>query len=102
MSIFTIILIIIAILVALLGIAGTVLPSLPGPPLCFVSMVMVYFACPGQITSSLLLWMLLVTIIVVVMDYTLPIAFTKMGGDSKTAIRGTTIGTLTGLIFMRW
>ena len=42
MSIFTIILIIIAILVALLGIAGTVLPSLPGPPLCFVSMVIVY------------------------------------------------------------
>ena len=102
MSIFTIILIIIAILVALLGIAGTVLPSLPGPPLCFVSMVMVYFACPGQIAPSLLLWMLLVTIIVVVMDYTIPIAFTKMGGGSKPAIWETTIGTFAGLFFMPW
>ena len=102
MSILTIILIIIAILVALLGIAGTVLPSLPGPPLCFVSMVVVYFACPGQITPNLLLWMLLVTIIVVVMDFTIPIVFTKMGGGSKPAIWGTTIGTLAGLFFLPW
>ena len=100
MSILTIILIIIAILVALLGIAGTVLPSLPGPPLCFASMVVVYFACPGQIAPSLLLWMLLVTIIVVVMDYTIPIAFTKMGGGSKPAIWGTTVGTFAGLFFI--
>lgn len=102
MSILTIILIIIAILVALVGIAGTVLPSLPGPPLCFVSMVVVYFACPGQITTSLLLWMLLVTIIVVIMDYTIPIVFTKLGGGSKSAIWGTTIGTFAGLFFLPW
>jgi uncharacterized protein YqgC (DUF456 family) len=102
MSVFTIILIIIAILVALVGIAGTVLPSLPGPPLCFASMVVVYFACPGQIMTSLLLWMLLVTIIVVIMDYTIPIVFTKLGGGSKSAIWGTTIGTFAGLFFLPW
>jgi uncharacterized protein YqgC (DUF456 family) len=102
MSILTIILIIIAIIAALLGIAGTVLPSLPGPPLCFVSMVVVYFACPGQITLYLLLLMLLVTIIVVIMDYTIPIVFTKMGGGSKPAMWGTTIGTFAGLFFLPW
>ncbi len=102
MSILTIILIIIAILMALLGIAGTVLPSLPGPPLCFVSMVIVYFACPGQITPNLLLWMLLVTVIVVIMDYTIPLVFTKMGGGSKPAMWGATIGTFAGLFFMPW
>ena len=102
MSILTIVLIVIAILAALLGLAGTVLPSLPGPPLCFAAMVVVYFACPGQISPCLLLSMLLVTVIVVVMDYTIPIVFTKMGGGSKPAMWGTTIGTFAGLFFMPW
>jgi len=102
MSVLTITLLVIAGIAALLGIVGTIIPSLPGPPLCFAAMVIVYFVCPGQITLSLLIWMLVVTIIVTVLDYVIPVVFTKMGGGSKPAMWGTTIGTFAGLFFMPW
>jgi len=102
MSALTIFLMIVAVVAALLGIIGTVLPSLPGVPLSYASMVAIYFACPGQITMLLLFWMLIVTALVTVLDYVSPIILTKMGGGAKTAIWGTTIGTLAGLFFLPW
>ncbi len=102
MTTLIVVLLVVAILVALVGIVGTVIPSLPGPPLCFVSLLVVYFACPGQVTLGLLLVMLVVTIVVTVLDYLTPVALTKMGGGSKSAMWGTTIGTFAGLLFMPW
>ncbi|MCR4853671.1 MAG: DUF456 domain-containing protein [Prevotella sp.] len=100
MTVIIIIIILIAIIVALLGIVGAVVPNMPGPPLCFASLVTAYFTCPGQLSLELVLWMLALTVLVTVLDYVAPILLTKMGGGSKRAMWGSTIGIIAGLFFM--
>ena len=100
MSIFIIILILFAIVLALTGIVGAIVPALPGPPLTFASLVTVYFSCPGKISVELLIVMLALTVLVSVLDYVAPIWLTKVGGGSKSAIWGSTIGLFAGLFFM--
>ena len=100
MDILIIILILLAIIAALVGIIGAIVPALPGPPLCFASLVIAYFTSPGYISSSLLVTMLIITVAVTVLDYIAPIWLTKLGGGSKQAIWGSTIGVFIGLFFM--
>lgn len=100
MSILLITLAVLAIILALIGILGAILPALPGPPLCWASLLLVYFACPGYVSTTLLLVMLALTIIAQVLDYLAPIWMAKAGGGSKAAITGSTVGLLLGLFFM--
>ena len=100
MTIVVVILIVLAIVLALAGIVGAILPALPGPPLCWFSMLIAYFACSPYI-SGLALWMMLIlTIIAEVLDYIAPIWMAKAGGGSRAAITGSTIGIILGLFFM--
>ena len=100
MDILVIILILIAVITALVGIIGAIVPALPGPPLCFASLVIAYFTSPGYISTALLATMLVVTIVVTVLDYIAPIWLTKSGGGSKEAMWGSTLGIFIGLFFM--
>ena len=100
MTVLIIIVLLIAVLLSLTGIVGAIAPALPGPPLSFASLLMVYFTCPGTISTELLIWMLVLTIIVSVLDYVAPIWLTKVGGGSKAAIWGSTLGLIAGLFFM--
>ena len=100
MTVFIIIVLLIAVLLSLTGIVGAIVPALPGPPLSFASLLTVYFICPGTISTELLIWMLVLTIVVSVLDYVAPIWLTKVGGGSKAAIWGSTLGLIAGLFFM--
>lgn len=100
MTFWIIILIIIAIIVALAGIVGAIVPALPGPPLCWVSMLTIYLAIPGAMTASTLWWALALTIVCQILDYVAPAILTKWGGGNKDAVRGATIGMLVGLFFL--
>lgn len=99
MSFTILIIILIAVLLSLTGIVGAIVPALPGPPLSFASLLTVYFTCPGSISTEMLIWMLVLTIVVSVLDYIAPIWLTKIGGGSKAAIWGSTIGLIAGLFF---
>lgn len=94
------ILILLAIVISLVGIAGAILPALPGPPMCWIALFMLYFACPGYVTLTVLLGMLALTVVVTVLDYVAPIWLTRFGGGSKEAVWGSTIGLVAGLFFM--
>ncbi|MCF0179131.1 MAG: DUF456 domain-containing protein [Bacteroidales bacterium] len=94
------ILILLAIILSLSGIVGAIVPAIPGPPLSFASLLTVYFTCPGTISTELLIWMLVATLIVSVLDYVAPIFFTKIGGGSKRAVLYSTIGMIIGLFYM--
>lgn len=100
MTFIIVIIILVAILLSLTGIVGAIMPALPGPPLSFASLLTVYFTCPGTISGRLLLTMLILTIFVSVLDYVAPIWLTKVGGGSKAAIWGSTLGLIAGLFFM--
>ena len=79
MGILITIIVLIAIIMALTGVFGAILPALPGPPLCFASLLTVYFACPGHIDIELIMWMLGIPFLVNVLNYIAPINLTKSG-----------------------
>ncbi len=100
MTIVIFILIVLAIILALAGIVGAILPALPGPPLCWGSMLIAYFTCSPYISGTALWLMLVMTIVAEVLDYIAPIWMAKAGGGSRAAITGSTIGLVLGFFFM--
>lgn len=100
MTLITIIIIVLAVILTLTGILGAILPALPGPPLCWGSLLIAYFFCDSTISNTLLWTMLVLTIISQILDYVAPIWMAKAGGGSKSAISGSTAGLILGLFFM--
>ena len=98
----TIFLSIIAVLLLIVGIIGAIVPALPGPPLSWVALLIIYFAIPGGVSLSVLLLMLLLTVVVTLLDYVAPAITTKWGGGSKAAVWGATLGVFVGLFFSPW
>ena len=92
------------ILLGIIGIVGSIVPGIPGPPLSFIGVLLMYFRkgldSGGEpMGVTLLLVLLAVTIAVTVLDYVVPAWFTKITGGTKYASRGATIGLIAGLIF---
>ena len=100
MTTLTICLLIIAVVLSLIGVVGAIAPALPGPPLSFAALIIVYFVLPGSISLSLLITMGVLTLAAAALDYAAPIILTRVGGGSRGAILGTTLGLLAGLFFM--
>ena len=94
---------IIAVLAGIIGIVGSVLPALPGPPLTWAGMLILYFwggtnGAGDKMSLGVLLVWLAITIIVSILDYYVPLKFTKITGGSKYAGRGAMIGMIAGII----
>ena len=94
------VLIVIAIILAVVGIIGSIVPGLPGPPLSWVGLLLAFFSHKmggaDMTLTSVLIW-LAVTVIVSILDYTVPAKFTKLAGGSKAGSRGALIGMLIGI-----
>lgn len=100
MQLTTYILVIIAvILLNITGFVGSVAPALPGPPLCLIALTIVYFFFPGSVSTVILVVMLALCLVAATIDYFAPMLVTKIGGGSKFAIVGSTIGIIVGLFF---
>lgn len=87
------------ILLTLTGLAGSILPVLPGPPLSFIALLVLHFSGYHEFTSTFLISWLIITIVVVVLDYMIPIWGAKFSGGSKKGIWGATIGLIVGIVF---
>ena len=91
-------LLILGLLLMVVGILGSLLPALPGPPISWVGILMLYF-CPGMETNYWLLGITLVIAVVIgILDYVIPAQGTKYFGGSKYGIWGTNIGLIVGLL----
>lgn len=93
-----------AIVAGVAGILGSILPALPGPPLAWVGMLLMFFrggtnSDNEQMSLATLLIWLAVTIAVTIIDYFVPMYLTKVTGGSKYAGWGATIGLLVGMFF---
>ena len=91
--------IIIASILLILGILGCVIPALPGPPLNFAGIILLHFTRWGDLSSQLLIWLAVFTVIVTVLDYIFPAWITKKFGGSKSGVWGAIIGLIIGLFF---
>jgi uncharacterized protein YqgC (DUF456 family) len=87
------------ILLLLLGILGAILPVLPGPPLNYAALLLLHFTERYQFSLRFLLVWAVVTIVVSLLDYVIPIWGTKKFGGSKRGIWGSVIGLVAGILF---
>jgi uncharacterized protein YqgC (DUF456 family) len=91
------VLLVLAIILMIAGIAGCLLPVLPGPPLSFLGLVALHFTRFADISRNLFIILGIVTILVTVIDYVVPIWGTRHFGGSKYGMRGATVGLIIGL-----
>ena len=90
---------ILAVILGIVGLVGCILPVIPGPPLSWVGMLLIYLTHPEGMTLGLLLTWLGIALVVTVLDYVVPSWVTARTGGSKTAARGTFVGMILGIIF---
>lgn len=86
----------------LISIIGSILPALPGPPLAWAAMVFAYFACEPYVSLSAVVVFGVLTLLAAILDYVAPGFVTKLGGGSRMAVIGSTVGVFAGLTFMPW
>lgn len=90
---------ILAILAGIIGIAGSILPGLPGTPVSWIGLLILYIWGPEDMQlKTLIIWGVVVAIVSIV-DYVVPMWFTKVTGGSKYAERGAIAGLILGIIF---
>ncbi len=91
--------IILGIVMILLGLAGSIIPALPGPPLCLVGLLLQQLKTLPPFTATFLWLWAGVVIVLLVLDYVTPAYGTKKWGGSKFGIWGSTIGIFVGIWF---
>jgi len=86
-------------LLMLLGLIGSVLPILPGPPLSFIGLFLLAlvkkFSPP--LTPALVILLGIVAVVMIAMDYVLPLLGAKRYGSSKWGVLGSVLGMLIGM-----
>lgn len=85
-------LIIMAFLCLAIGIVGSIVPGLPGPPISWVGLLVAGFTPWVANTPMLLIVTAAVAVFITVMDYVIPSLTTKRFGGSKYGIWGCNIG----------
>jgi uncharacterized protein YqgC (DUF456 family) len=92
-----VLLLVLGVILMLAGLAGCILPFLPGPPLCFAALLIQQLQSVPPYTSDFLLTWAGITIVVTALDYVIPIYGTKRFGGTKYGMWGCVVGLIGGL-----
>ena len=82
-----------------LGLLGTFLPVLPGPPLAWAGLLSAHFSSISQVSVTTLVITGIFAVLVTVADNIFPSIMTKQAGGSKAGVWGSTIGLIFGILF---
>jgi uncharacterized protein YqgC (DUF456 family) len=85
------------VILMLVGLAGSILPFLPGPPLCFLALLIQQLQSNPPYTTQFLLTWAAITVVIVALDYVIPLYGTKRFGGTKYGMWGCAIGLVAGL-----
>lgn len=80
------------------GIAGSVLPILPGPPISWVGLLLLQLSSAVTLNYWFLGITFIIAIVILILDYFIPAMGTKRFGGSRYGAYGTTIGLIVGII----
>ena len=85
---------------ALAGLAGSILPVIPGPPLSFLALVCISFARDwAPFSTAFLVIMACIMVAVSFLDYILPAGAARWYGASRAGFWGSVVGLIPGLFF---
>lgn len=91
-------LVILGLILVLLGIAGSVLPVLPGPILGWFGLLSVYLSSWVPVNRYVLGITLVLSVAIFILDYIIPSMGAKRYGGSKKGATGATLGMIAGLL----
>ena len=91
-------LLIIGFLFTLLGIIGSFLPVLPGPPVSWIGLLLLHITQAVPMNWWFLGTTLTIALVIFALDYIIPAIGTKKFGGTKAGMIGTTIGLVIGLL----
>lgn len=93
-------LIVVGIIFFTAGLAGAVLPVIPGPPLSFAGFIAFHLSTQVHYSIQFLVITGIVAIAITLLDYLIPAYFTNKSEASKASTYGTIFGTVVGLFVM--
>ena len=88
---------VLGLILMLVGLAGCVLPFLPGPPLCYLALLIQQLQAEPPYSSDFLLTWAGITLVITGLDYVIPIYGTKKFGGTKFGMWGCVVGLIAGL-----
>lgn len=95
--------IVLGIICLLVGLAGCVVPILPGPPIAYAALVLLHLTDKVQFTLKQFIVWLIVVVVVQLVDYVIPTYGTKKFGGTRWGVWGCFFGTVIGLfVFPPW
>jgi uncharacterized protein YqgC (DUF456 family) len=94
--------IILGVVLVLVGLAGSLLPLLPGPPVAYVGLLIQQLRPDKPFATKFLLIWAGIVILSLVLDYLIPIWGTKRFGGTKYGVWGCTIGFLAAFWIGPW
>jgi uncharacterized protein len=92
------ILLLLGFVLMIIGVLGSFLPVLPGPPISWVGLLLLYLTKAVPVSYTVLGITLVIAIAVGILDYIIPAKGTKRFGGSKYGIWGTNIGLVVGIL----
>ena len=97
-------LIIIGLLLALAGFIGCIVPVIPGPPLSYLALIAISFARDWEPFSTVFLVIMgCLTMIIMVLDFVVPVVGASRYGASKAGIYLSIVGMFLGIfLFPPW
>lgn len=90
------------ILLCIVGIAGSLLPLLPGPPVAFVGLLVQQLRDPDPFSSRFLWIWAGIVVVSLVLDYLIPVWGTKKFGGTRYGAWGCTLGFLLAFWMGPW
>lgn len=90
--------ILIALILAVVGIVGSVVPGLAGPPFSWIGLLLLRFSDKADPVSNKVLIITAIAVVIAwVVDYILPAKMTTRMGGHKAASIGATVGLFLGM-----
>lgn len=93
-----ILLVCLGLLFMFIGLIGSFLPVLPGPPLSWIGLLFLYLTNAVPDNWTFLFITLAIALFVFALDYIIPAIGTKKFGGTKAGMIGTSIGLLIGIL----
>ena len=94
-----IILVVLGLICCFVGLFGSFLPVLPGAPISWIGLLLLYLTDFVENNYWVLGITLVLTIAISILDYIIPAKGTKKFGGTKYGVWGTNIGLIIGLFF---